>query len=134
MNKKAVQYAALGALVLLMQQVEARRAPFWRDQMPERGCPCANKPKPKPKPAANAQMVEQFRSCNPAQQRSMLAMQVETYMENPCDETAMTLMACAQTYCDRVKNQEMNMLVKELVMCANKEPVQEKILRCLGCW
>lgn len=98
-----------------------------------RGCPC-NKPKPKPpvRPSANMEMVESFRCASPMQQRSMLAMQVEEYMSNPCDEMAKTLMCCAQEYCERMQNKEMMMMVEELMCSDCKEKVQERIIRALG--
>ncbi len=98
-----------------------------------RACPCS-KPKPKPpvKPTTNMQMVESFRCASPMQQRSMLAMQVEDYMDNPCDEMACMLMCCAEAYCERMQNQEMNMMVKELMCSDCKEEVQERIMQALG--
>lgn len=98
-----------------------------------RACPCS-KPKPKPpvNPNANMQAVESFRCANPMQQRSMLAIQVEEYMCNPCEEMASTLMCCAQAYCERMKCEEMNWMVQDLMSSDCKEEVQERIMEALG--
>ncbi len=132
MNKKSVQCIALiGALVLTGEVVQAKRAPFG-DEV-KRACPCS-KPKPKPpvKSNANMQMVESFRCASPMQQRSMLAMQVEEYMCNPCEEMANTLMCCAQEYCERMQSEEMMMMVEELMCSDCKEKVQERMMQALG--
>ncbi len=93
-----------------------------------RGCPCA---KPKPSTPSRDQQVTSFRSASVAQQRKQLADQVAAYVSNPSMDAADMLTSCAAVFCERVNNQTMNKLVKELVMATNKKAVQTKIMRTL---
>ncbi|MGE0009708.1 MAG: hypothetical protein AB7F19_04135 [Candidatus Babeliales bacterium] len=92
-------------------------------------CPC-NKPKPKPRPRSEQAMAA-FRSASPAQQRQQMMDQVNAWMSNPCEENADMLMACAQMWCDRVKNQTVNKLVQEMMSSTNRSAVKMKLMRVL---
>lgn len=78
------------------------------------------------------QSIAAYEQLLPMQQKTQLAHYAEQYAKEQTENLELILIGCSEIYCARVQSQNLNKLIKELLIAYDKESVVIKIKQALS--